>query len=140
MQCKEPGYLIAHATTLSILNLLSRYSWDAKAVLTLAAFALDYGEFCLLVKIQSSEELAKSVGTLKRVPVLLKGVTMQKNQQAFINLNKVVKTTPKVIKCIFELESWRYCPILILTQLMYPNWQQCWAVSNWMFIGPLQPL
>ena len=75
MQCKEPGYPIAHATTLSILNnLLSRYSWDAKAVLTLAAFALDYGEFCLLVKIQSSEELAKSVGTLKRVPVLLKGV------------------------------------------------------------------
>ena len=75
MQCKEPGYLIAHATTLSILNkLLSRYSWDAKAVLTLAAFDLDYGEFCLLVKIQSSEELAKSVGTLKRVPVLLKGV------------------------------------------------------------------
>ena len=106
MQCKEPGYLIAHATTLSILNkLLSRYSWDAKAVLTLAAFALDYGEFCLLVKIQSSEELAKSVGTLKRVPVLLKGVTMQKNQQAFIDLNKVVKTTMKVIKCIFELEK-----------------------------------
>uniref|UniRef100_A0A7N2L5W7 Uncharacterized protein n=1 Tax=Quercus lobata TaxID=97700 RepID=A0A7N2L5W7_QUELO len=106
MQCKEPGYPIAHATTLSILNnLLSRYSWDAKAVLTLAAFALDYGEFCLLVKIQSSKELAKSVGTLKRVPVLLKGVTMQKNQQAFIDLNKVVKTTMKVIKCIFELEK-----------------------------------
>ena len=29
---------------------------------------------------------------------------MQKNQQAFIDLNKVVKTTLKVIKCIFELE------------------------------------
>lgn len=30
---------------------------------------------------------------------------MQKNQQAFIDLNKVVKTTMKVIKCIFELEK-----------------------------------
>ncbi|KAH7522204.1 hypothetical protein FEM48_Zijuj07G0113500 [Ziziphus jujuba var. spinosa] len=47
--CKLAGEVnneeIAKSTTLSILEKLSDYSWDAKAVLTLAAFALDYGEF-----------------------------------------------------------------------------------------------
>ncbi|GLT55804.1 hypothetical protein SLA2020_288920 [Shorea laevis] len=36
MACKAPGEEIAHKTTMSILNKLSSYSWDAKAVLTVA--------------------------------------------------------------------------------------------------------
>uniref|UniRef100_A0A2N9GAY3 Sieve element occlusion N-terminal domain-containing protein n=1 Tax=Fagus sylvatica TaxID=28930 RepID=A0A2N9GAY3_FAGSY len=48
MNCKAgPSDEIAHETTLSILEKLSSYSWDAKAVLTLANFALEYGEFCV---------------------------------------------------------------------------------------------
>nr|XP_023881779.1 protein SIEVE ELEMENT OCCLUSION B-like [Quercus suber]POE73892.1 protein sieve element occlusion b [Quercus suber] len=105
MQCKAPGEEIAHKTALSILSKLSNYSWDAKAVLTLAAFALDYGEFWLLAQIQSSDQLAKSVGTLKRVPILLKRPTLQKHKQALIELNNVIKATLEVIECIFELEK-----------------------------------
>ncbi|KAL4643405.1 hypothetical protein ACB092_02G089600 [Castanea dentata] len=105
MQCKAPGEEIAHKTALSILSKLSNYSWDAKAVLTLAAFALDYGEFWLLAQIQSSDQLAKSVGTLKRVPILLKRPTLQKHKQALIELNNVIKATLEVIECVFELEK-----------------------------------
>ncbi|GLT81385.1 hypothetical protein SLA2020_527740 [Shorea laevis] len=105
MQCKGTGEETAYKTTLSILNKLSNYSWDAKAVLTLAAFALDYGEFWLLAQSQSTDQLAKSVGTLKRVSVLLKRPTLQKHRQALIELNTVIKSTLEVIECIFELEK-----------------------------------
>ena len=106
MQCKAPGEETAYKTTLSILNKLSNYSWDAKAVLTLAAFAFDYGEFWLLAESQSSGQLlAKSVGTLRRVSVVLKGPTLQKHRHALIELNTVIKATLEVIECIFELEK-----------------------------------
>ncbi|KAL0005402.1 hypothetical protein SO802_012963 [Lithocarpus litseifolius] len=101
MQCKGPGENIAREKTLSILKKLSSYSWDAKAVLTLATLALDYGEFCLLAKIQSSDQLAKSMGTLKGVPVLLE--KLKKHSQAVDDLKKVIKATVEVIKCIIDL-------------------------------------
>lgn len=45
MSCKSPRDEIGHKTTLAILNKLSNYEWNAKAVLTMAAFALEYSEF-----------------------------------------------------------------------------------------------
>jgi hypothetical protein len=48
----------AHQTTLSIFHQLSHYDWDAKLVLTLAAFALHYGEFWLLAQIYTTNQLA----------------------------------------------------------------------------------
>ena len=101
MNCKAgPSDEIAHETTLSILEKLSSYSWDAKAVLTLASFALEYGEFCVLAEIKPSNQLVNSVRTLKREPV---HATLKKHQQAFVDLNKVIRATLEVIKCIFEL-------------------------------------
>ncbi|XP_061371201.1 protein SIEVE ELEMENT OCCLUSION B-like [Gastrolobium bilobum] len=105
MSCKPPGEVIAHKTTLAILNKLSNYEWDAKAVLTLAAFALDYGEFWLLAQHQPTDLLAKSVAVLKRVPVLTKPASVQKHRQAIIELNNLVKTTLQVIEVMFELEK-----------------------------------
>ncbi|XP_040989124.1 protein SIEVE ELEMENT OCCLUSION B-like [Juglans microcarpa x Juglans regia] len=110
MQCMAPGEEVAYEATLSILNKLSKYSWAAKAVLTLAAFALDYGEFWLLAQNQSSDQvLAKSVGTLRRVSILLKGPNLEKHREALIELNSVIKTTLAVIECIFELEKLSNC-------------------------------
>jgi hypothetical protein len=110
MQCKAPGEETAYKTTLSILKKLSNYSWDAKAVLTLAAFALDYGEFWLhwtMVSSQSqlTDQLAKSVGHLRSVSVLLNRPTLEKHRQALDELNNVIKYTLEVIKCIFEREK-----------------------------------
>lgn len=82
MSCKPPGEEIAHKTTVSILNNLSNYAWDAKAVLTLAAFALEYGEFWLLTQHQLKDPLAKSMAVLKRVSLLTKPLALQKHHQA----------------------------------------------------------
>lgn len=105
MSCKPPSEEIAHKTTLAILNKLSNYDWDAKAVLTLAAFAMEFGEFWLLTQHQPTDLLARSVGVLKRVPVLTRPAAMQKHRQAIIELNSLVKTTLLVIELIFELEK-----------------------------------
>nr|POE60461.1 protein sieve element occlusion b [Quercus suber] len=105
MQCKTPGEEIAHKTTMSILNKLSSYSWDAKAVITLAAFALEYGDFWLLAQLHPSDQLAKSIGILKRVPVILRRPGLQKHRRALVELNNLIKATLEVIECIFELEK-----------------------------------
>lgn len=105
MQCKAAdGEQIARErTVLSIIEKLSSYSRDAKAVLTLATFALEYGEYFLLACIQSSNEVAKSMGTLKGVPVLLG--KLKKDSQAVVDLDKLIKTTLEVFQCIFVLNK-----------------------------------
>ena len=105
MSCKPPGEGIAHQTTLAILNQLSHYSWDAKAVLTLAAFALEYGEFWLLSEFQPTDPLAKSLAILKRVPMLTKPAAIKKYRQAIVELNNLIKASLQVIEVIFELEK-----------------------------------
>ncbi|XP_054794691.1 protein SIEVE ELEMENT OCCLUSION B-like [Prosopis cineraria] len=105
MQCKPPGEQVAHKTTMAILNKLSHYEWDAKAVLTLAAFAMEYGELWLLAQLQPTDLLAKSVAMLKRVPVLTKPASLQKHRQAIVELNSLIKSTLLVIELIFELEQ-----------------------------------
>ena len=107
MSCKPPGEDIAHKTTLCILNKLSNYNWDAKAVLTLAAFALEYGEFWLLAQLQNQplEPIAKSLAILKRVPALTKPQAIRKHRQAIVEINNLIKATLQVIEVIFELES-----------------------------------
>ena len=106
LSCKPPGEEFAHKSTLGILNKLSKYSWDAKAVLTLAAFALDYGDFWLLAQLnQSDQALAKSLAILRRVPVLLKPVDLQNRRQEVVELNSLIKATLQVTQIIFELEK-----------------------------------
>lgn len=105
MQCKAPGEEIAHKTTMSILNKLSSYSWDAKAVITLAAFALEYGDFWFVAKLYPSDELAKSLGNLKQVALLSTRPSLQKHLKALVELNNLIKVTLEVIECIFELEK-----------------------------------
>ncbi|TQD73327.1 hypothetical protein C1H46_041142 [Malus baccata] len=105
MQCKPPSEEVAHNTTLAILNKLSSYSWEAKAVLTLAAFAMEYGEFWLLAQLQESNRLAKSIAILKRVPVLLKPSDLHKKRQAVLELNNLIKATLQVIECIDQFDK-----------------------------------
>ncbi|XP_021822076.1 protein SIEVE ELEMENT OCCLUSION B-like [Prunus avium] len=103
--CKAPGEENAHDATLKILNKVSKYSWEAKAVLALAAFSLEYGEFWLTARHQQSDQLAKSVAFLKGVPVLLKPENLKQRGQAVAQLNNVIMSTLQVIDCIFELEK-----------------------------------
>ncbi|MED6220176.1 hypothetical protein PIB30_042316 [Stylosanthes scabra] len=105
MCCKAPGEETAHKTTMVILKRLSNYEWHAKAVLTLAAFALDYADFWLLAHHQPTDLLAKSVAVLKRVPLLTRPEHVQKHRQGIIEVNNMVKATLQVVELIFELEK-----------------------------------
>ncbi|XP_039013092.1 protein SIEVE ELEMENT OCCLUSION B-like isoform X2 [Hibiscus syriacus] len=85
---------------MAILNMLSSYSWDAKVVLTLAAFAVNFGEFWLLVQLCTTNSLAKSVALLKQLPdVLEHSQTLKPHLEA---LNKLIKAMIDVTKCMVE--------------------------------------
>ncbi|XP_008224484.1 PREDICTED: protein SIEVE ELEMENT OCCLUSION B-like [Prunus mume] len=103
--CKAPGEKNAHDATLKILSKVSKYSWEAKAVLALAAFSLEYGEFWLSAQHQQSDQLAMSVAFLKGVPILLKPENLKKRGRAITDLNNVIMSTLQVIDCIFQLEK-----------------------------------
>ncbi|RHN80316.1 putative sieve element occlusion [Medicago truncatula] len=104
MACKAPGEEIAYKTTLAILNKLSNYSWVAKGVLTLSAFALEYGDFWLLSQYLPTEPLAKSLAIMKRVPQLTKPESLKKHRYAILEVNNLIKATWQVIDIIIELE------------------------------------
>ena len=100
---KSLGGSDAHATTLSIFNLLTSYSWDAKLVLTLSAFAVNYGEFWLLAQIYSSNQLAKSMAILKQVPIVLEYSGLLKPR--FDALNNLIKAMVAITRCIIEFKE-----------------------------------
>ncbi|KAB1221422.1 hypothetical protein CJ030_MR2G013146 [Morella rubra] len=92
---------------------LSSYSWDVKLLLTLAAFALDYGDFWLLAQLQSSHppplqsslQFAKAVGIMKQVPAISKHPELQKHGKDIVDINNIVKATLGVANCVLELEN-----------------------------------
>ncbi|KAK2636630.1 hypothetical protein Ddye_031422 [Dipteronia dyeriana] len=93
----------AHETTLGFFNTLARYSWDAKVVLAMAAFALNYGEFWFVAQLYPTDPLAKSVGLLKQLPDILKRTdTLQSKFEALSNL---IKAMLDVAKCIIEFKE-----------------------------------
>lgn len=57
----------AHQTTMWILHHLRDFSWEAKALITLAAFSLEYGAITYLNRIQSSDTLGNSLKQLSQV-------------------------------------------------------------------------
>ncbi|XP_011013170.1 PREDICTED: uncharacterized protein LOC105117262 [Populus euphratica] len=100
---KALGGTDAHATTVSLFNMLTSYSWDAKLVLTLAAFALNYGEFWLLAQISSSNQLAKSMAILKQLPSIMEHSGPLKPR--FDAINNLIKVMMDVARCVVEFKD-----------------------------------
>ncbi|KAI8541390.1 hypothetical protein RHMOL_Rhmol08G0056600 [Rhododendron molle] len=92
-----------HTTTLSLLNMLSNYSWDDKLVLTLAAFALHYGEFWLLAQIYSSNQLAKAMAILKQLPIIMEHSGPLKPK--FDALNNLIRAMLDLTSCIVAFKE-----------------------------------
>ncbi|KAI6700776.1 hypothetical protein NL676_015100 [Syzygium grande] len=93
----------AHATTLSIFNMLNPFPWDAKLVLTLAAFAFNYGEFWLLAQIYPTNQLAKSMAILKQLPMIMEHSGVLKS--LFDGLNSLIQAMLKVTRCVVDLKE-----------------------------------
>ena len=101
-------------------------------MLTLAAFALDYGEFWHLAQLHETDQISKSFAILKLVPVLLKRENLQKRHQNIVDLNGLIKATLQVIEIILELEKFHSYNVKNV-----PGWAMaldhipvdvCWAI------------
>ncbi|KAK4841218.1 hypothetical protein QYF36_000882 [Acer negundo] len=103
ISCKCSGGGDAHATTLGILNTLASYTWDAKVVLAMAAFAMNYGEFWVVAQLYPTNPLAKSVALLKQLPEILEQADTLKSK--FEELSNLIKAMLDVAKCILEFKD-----------------------------------
>ncbi|KAK0573206.1 hypothetical protein LWI29_004332 [Acer saccharum] len=103
ISCKCSGGGDAHATTLGIFSTLSSYTWDAKVVLAMAAFALNYGEFWVVAQLYQTNPLAKSVALLKQLPEILERADTLKTK--FEALRNLIKAMLDVTKCIIEFKE-----------------------------------
>ncbi|KAE9619181.1 putative sieve element occlusion [Lupinus albus] len=62
-----PGLHYVHQTTMWILQQLKTYSWDAKALITVASFALEYGNLVYLSDVSTPNQLVNSLKQLNQV-------------------------------------------------------------------------
>ncbi|XP_042480799.1 protein SIEVE ELEMENT OCCLUSION C isoform X2 [Macadamia integrifolia] len=97
-KCFEDGDL--QARIMDVFELLGSYSWDAKVVIVLLAFATKYGEFWLIMQLCPLNPLAVSVAMLKQLPGDLGAF-----KQQFKALTLLVKTMLEVTKCVIEFEG-----------------------------------
>lgn len=105
LSCKPLGDEFVHKSTVEILKKLSEFSWDSKAVLALAAFCLDYGDFWLIAQsLNKPDQFTKSLAVLRRVTILLNPVDLQKRQKAVVELNGLIKATFEAVELLFELD------------------------------------
>ncbi|KAG5537014.1 hypothetical protein RHGRI_024451 [Rhododendron griersonianum] len=104
LTCKCSGGDDAHSTAMTIFNNLSNYSWDAKVVISLAAFAANYGEFWLMAQLSTTNPLAKSVSLLKQLSNIRGHASSLKSRVDPIN-NLLHSAILKVIDCIFQFKE-----------------------------------
>ncbi|XP_028126421.1 protein SIEVE ELEMENT OCCLUSION B-like isoform X1 [Camellia sinensis] len=92
-----------HQITISLFTVLSNYSWDAKLVLALAAYASNFGAFWLLAQMYTSNQLAKSMALLKRLPVTVEHSGPVKSR--FDALNTLITAMLDLTRCIVALKD-----------------------------------
>ncbi|XP_022743599.1 protein SIEVE ELEMENT OCCLUSION A-like [Durio zibethinus] len=97
------------ATTTALLRRLENYSWNAKVVLAMAAFASSIGELSMVVKHRNTDPVAKSVEILKGHSPALDFTVLEslfraimevvKTNLAFLNPNisKIPKESPSMV-------------------------------------------
>ncbi|XP_042486401.1 protein SIEVE ELEMENT OCCLUSION B-like [Macadamia integrifolia] len=89
--------------TMALLKSLSNFSWDAKVVVALAAFAITYGEFWLVEEFYRTHPLAKSIALLKQLPNIFE--QSEKLRPTFEVLWRLIKAMLDVTKCIVQFHE-----------------------------------
>ncbi|XP_024168504.1 protein SIEVE ELEMENT OCCLUSION B [Rosa chinensis] len=98
ISCQSLAGADVHTSTMELLRSLSNYSWEAKVVLTLAAFAVYYGEFWLVSQLCTTDPLAKPVAILKQLSDIIEHAASIKPQlEAIDNLIKAITKVTKLI-------------------------------------------
>lgn len=100
LSCKCVGGGDNHASAIEILTTLSSYAWDAKAVIALAAFSVNYGQFWLVGNLYTTDPLARSVAVLKQLPEIIDHSDVMRSR--FETINNLVKVSLELTRCIAE--------------------------------------
>ncbi|XP_030543422.1 protein SIEVE ELEMENT OCCLUSION B-like [Rhodamnia argentea] len=92
-------------TMASLLNMLSSFSWDAKAVLTLLALSVYYAEHWRLAQIEESDNLLSLTARLRGLHAIGKSSDTQRIK-ALVALNDLIKVTLEFTKCAVEFVNY----------------------------------
>ncbi|PIN26407.1 hypothetical protein CDL12_00842 [Handroanthus impetiginosus] len=95
--CKYDAGAESHAVTMDLLRTQSSYSWDAKAVITFAAFAINYSN------LQTKNPLAKNTLTPKDLPETM--ARAEKVKKKFENVLDLLNEVLKVTNCITKFKK-----------------------------------
>ncbi|XP_019167760.1 PREDICTED: protein SIEVE ELEMENT OCCLUSION B-like isoform X2 [Ipomoea nil] len=101
-----------HGMTINLLNMLSPYEWEAKAVMILAAFANNHGDQCILSKVSNRNGLAKRVWLLKQI-----SGTKTTSES---DVESSIKSFLKLTKIMLELKE---CPPQFIPQYLHSDLQ-----------------
>ncbi|XP_054820694.1 protein SIEVE ELEMENT OCCLUSION B-like [Prosopis cineraria] len=99
MTCKPFSRSTAHETVVGILEKLRSYTWDAKAVIALCAFASDYGDTCRLSLMEPTKE-----NTLE-LHIFRLGEESKPSQSNLDLISTLIDITFKLIEGILTLEK-----------------------------------
>ncbi|CAN0871833.1 Protein SIEVE ELEMENT OCCLUSION C [Linum grandiflorum] len=89
-----------HSRTMAMFDSVRSYSWDAKVVLVLAAFATSYGQFRLVKQLHRQNSWASSIAMLRQFP--LEMITFGPRFKA---LDLLFKTMVDVTKLMIKFEG-----------------------------------
>ncbi|KAL5574215.1 hypothetical protein UlMin_023812 [Ulmus minor] len=86
----------------TILSMLPEYSWTGKAELTLAAFAVAFGDFCVFAKINHLvyEQVLKSSAIQKGEPFFANSSELLKRQVIIHQIKEIIETILQVMQKI----------------------------------------
>lgn len=83
--------------------MLSNYSWDAKLVLALSAFAVNYGKFWLVIQSYTENHLATSLAILRKFPQILKQSSLLKPH--FDEIRSTITVMLNLTNCVMEFKE-----------------------------------
>ncbi|XP_038907044.1 protein SIEVE ELEMENT OCCLUSION B-like [Benincasa hispida] len=117
LSCKAPGIEKAHEITLKIFEILTNYPWEAKAALSLIAFATDYGDLWHLYQYSQTDPLAKSLAIIKRVANLKKHLDSLRYRQVLLSPNSLINSCLQAIKYMNQLREFSKYDVKELPEL-----------------------
>ncbi|KAJ4961461.1 hypothetical protein NE237_021371 [Protea cynaroides] len=129
-KCSGDGDL--QTRIMAVFELLGSYSWDAKVVLVLVAFATNYGEFWLIMQLCPHYPLAVSVAMLKQLPSDLGAF-----KRPFKALTLLVKTMLELTKCVVEFEGLPLQHVKLDDEAMIATRSQIYIAAYWVIRSAL---
>lgn len=115
-----------------LIEMLDHYTWDAKVVLILAAFATNYGEFLLIMELCPENPMAASLAVLKQLPS-----DLSKLGPLFKALRLLINAMVEMTNCIIKFEGLPLQQMLLDYKEMSSTKSQICIATYWIFRSSL---